>query len=110
MARKSCEKLAPKFYGPYKIIEEIGEVAYWLQLPPKAVIHNVFDVSQLKLKLGKQQRVQHQHPILTKEFELQLWPETILGIRSSKELGANEWLIKWKGLPKVRLHGNQCIK
>lgn len=47
LARKRCEKLAPKFYGPYKIIEEIGEVAYRL-LPPEAVIHNVFHVSQLK--------------------------------------------------------------
>ena len=35
LARKRCEKLAPKFYGPYKIVEEIGEVAYRLQLPPQ---------------------------------------------------------------------------
>ena len=54
LARKKCEKLAPKYYGPYKIIEEIGEVAYRLMLPPKAIIHNVFHISQLKLKLGKQ--------------------------------------------------------
>ena len=79
MARKRCEKLAPKFDGPYKIIEEIGEVAYRLQLPLEAVLHNVFHVSQLKLKLGKQQEVQHQHSVLTEEFELQLWLETILG-------------------------------
>ncbi|TYK23783.1 peroxidase 64 [Cucumis melo var. makuwa] len=80
---------APKYYGPYKITEEIGEVAYRLELPPEAVIHNVFHISQLKLKLGKQQ-----HPIMTEEFELQSWQKTVLGIRWSKELGANEWLIK----------------
>ncbi|TYK23013.1 disease resistance protein [Cucumis melo var. makuwa] len=34
LTRKRCEKLAPKFYGPYRIIEEIGEVAYRLNLPP----------------------------------------------------------------------------
>ncbi|KAA0055953.1 putative reverse transcriptase [Cucumis melo var. makuwa] len=87
---KICEKLAPKYYGPYKIIEEIGEVAYRLELPVEAVIHNIFYISQLKLKLGKQQGVQYQHPILTEEFEVQLWPKIVLGIRWSKELRANE--------------------
>ena len=71
LARKKCEKLALKFYGPYEIIEEIGEVAYRLRLPPEAVIHNVFHISQLKLKLGKQHVVQQQQPILTEDFELQ---------------------------------------
>ncbi|TYK15071.1 Ty3/gypsy retrotransposon protein [Cucumis melo var. makuwa] len=99
LARKRAEKLAPKYYGPYRIIETIGEVAYRLDLPPEASIHNVFHISQLKLKLGNQHNVQIQQPQLTAEFELQLWPETVLGIRWSPELGANEWLVKWKGLP-----------
>lgn len=29
-------KLASKYYGPYLIIEKVGEVAYRLQLPPRA--------------------------------------------------------------------------
>ncbi|TYK14722.1 Transposon Ty3-G Gag-Pol polyprotein [Cucumis melo var. makuwa] len=79
LARKRSEKLAPRFYGPYKIIEEIGAVAYRLDLLPEAAIHNVFHISQLKPKLGTQQVVQHQHPMLTENFELQPWPKTILG-------------------------------
>ncbi|KAA0043436.1 disease resistance protein [Cucumis melo var. makuwa] len=70
LTKKKCEKLAPKYYEPYRIKEEIGEVVYRLELPPEAAIHDVFHISQLKLKLGKQQRVQHQHPKLIEEFEL----------------------------------------
>ncbi|KAA0051377.1 T32E20.30 [Cucumis melo var. makuwa] len=94
LVRKKCEKLAPRYYGPYRIKEEIGEVAYCLELPPEAAIHDVFPISHLKLKLGKQQGVQHQHLMLIEEFKLQLWPEIVLGIRWNKELEANEWLVK----------------
>ncbi|TYK16028.1 uncharacterized protein E5676_scaffold32G00230 [Cucumis melo var. makuwa] len=34
LAKKRAEKLAPKYYGPYRITETIGEVAYRLDLPP----------------------------------------------------------------------------
>ena len=98
LAQKRSEKLAPKFYGPYRITEEIGEVAYRLDLPPKAMIHNVFHISQLKLKLGQNQHVQNLPPALTEEFELQVEPEAVLGIRWNNDIGANEWLVKWKGL------------
>jgi hypothetical protein len=42
-------KLAPRYIGPFEIIEVCGPVAYHLQLSPQlAAIHNVFHVSQLK--------------------------------------------------------------
>jgi hypothetical protein len=42
-------KLAPRYIGPYEIIEACGPVAYKLKLPPKMpIIHNMFHMSQLK--------------------------------------------------------------
>jgi hypothetical protein len=41
-------KLSPHFYGMYKVVEHIGNVAYHLQLPSKAKIHNVLHVALLK--------------------------------------------------------------
>jgi hypothetical protein len=42
-------KLAPIFIGPFKILEQKGEVDYQLELPPQlSVVHDEFHVSQLK--------------------------------------------------------------
>ncbi|WVZ83375.1 hypothetical protein U9M48_030533 [Paspalum notatum var. saurae] len=42
-------KLAPRYVGPFKILEKCGLVAYRLELPPHlAAVHDVFHVSQLK--------------------------------------------------------------
>jgi hypothetical protein len=39
-------KLAPKFIGPFKILEKRGEVAYQLDLPPQlSDVYDVFHVS-----------------------------------------------------------------
>jgi hypothetical protein len=42
-------KLAPRYIGPFKILEQRGEVAYKLELPPQLLdVHDVFHVSQLR--------------------------------------------------------------
>jgi hypothetical protein len=41
--------LAPRYIGPFKILEQRGEVAYQLELPPQlSDVHDVFHVSQLR--------------------------------------------------------------
>jgi hypothetical protein len=42
-------KLAPRHIRPFKILEQRGEVAYQLELPPQlSNVHDVFHVSQLR--------------------------------------------------------------
>jgi hypothetical protein len=46
---KVKRKLSPRFIGPFKILERVGEVAYRLELPNRlADVHDVFHISQLK--------------------------------------------------------------
>jgi hypothetical protein len=49
-------KLAPRYVGPFKILERRGEVAYQLELPESlSGVHDVFHVSQLKKCLWVQE-------------------------------------------------------
>jgi len=48
VANRPYPKLAYKYFGPYTVIQKVGTVAYRLQLPDDAQIHDVFHVSQLK--------------------------------------------------------------
>jgi hypothetical protein len=46
---KLRRNLAPRYIGPFKILERRGEVAYQLELPPQlSDVHDVFHVSQLR--------------------------------------------------------------
>jgi hypothetical protein len=46
---KVTGKLAPRYVGPFKIVDRRGEVAYQLELPPQlSDVHDVFHVSQHK--------------------------------------------------------------
>ncbi|KAL1207663.1 hypothetical protein V5N11_013501 [Cardamine amara subsp. amara] len=98
VAKRFCQKLAAKYYGPFEIIEKIGKVAYRLALPDESKIHNVFHVSQLKLVLGSQQQV-NPLPVLDSDADgFVLLPESILDTKYN-EKGVLEALVHWKGLP-----------
>jgi hypothetical protein len=46
---KANGKLAPRYVGPFQIMDHRGKVAYQLELPPQLLdVHDVFHISQLK--------------------------------------------------------------
>lgn len=53
---RSHNKLSPIYYGPYYIIDKVGDVAYKLDLPEHSEVHPTFHVSKLRksVKEGQQ--------------------------------------------------------
>jgi hypothetical protein len=50
--KRSNMKLTAKFYGRYRVLEHIREVAYRVELPAGSKVHLVFHMSLLKQKMG----------------------------------------------------------
>jgi Chromo (CHRromatin Organisation MOdifier) domain len=93
-------KLQPKFFGPFEILERIGQVAYKLNLPPGTMIHPVFHVSQLKKRVGTSTAISTGLPIIGIEGEVWVEPVAILDRRLTKRnnKAVTELLIKWSNL------------
>ena len=60
-------KLAPRYIGPYKILERVGKVVYRLTLlPSMSSDHNVFHISMLKKCL-----LDTKHAIVVEDIQLE---------------------------------------
>ena len=64
---KKGNKLSPKYYGPYKVLQKIGTMAYKLELPASLQVHPISHVSCLKKVIGNKFLVQIIFPKLDKE-------------------------------------------
>ena len=94
---RGSQKLAPKFFGPYKIIDKHGGVAYNLELPSYSKVHPVFHVSQLKRLVGEATATTHLPTILT-DVTIKK-PKACLGRKMVKrqDRAATMVLVQWKG-------------
>ena len=97
---RSSQKLAKRFYGPFRVRRRIGPVAYDLELPPTAKIHSVFHVSMLKLCKGLPDAQISPLPPLSVGSQPVLEPEKSLATRDLKtfEGNARQLLVKWTSL------------
>jgi hypothetical protein len=96
--RGTC-KLLPKRYGPFKIMEKIGAVAYRLDLPSSMKIHNIFHVDLLlpyKETEAYGPAYMRPPPDLIEgeeEYEIEL-------IRDMRKRGQQkQYLVHWQGYP-----------
>ena len=96
---RGFNKLSPRFFGPYKVLERIGEVAYKLDLPLESAIHHVFHVSCLKVKLGTHNISISQLPAINSQGILTPEPAVVIQSRTIQlqRRTITQLLIQWQG-------------
>ena len=102
VAFRASLKLAPRFFGPYKVLERVGVVAYKLALPPGSQIHDVFHVSLLRKHLGPVTPTSPDLPPVSVTSVVLPQPEVILDrrvIHKGNYRPKSEILVKWVGAP-----------
>ena len=118
LLHEGCNKLMPRYVGPFRITAAINSVAFKLDLGDTLKVHNVFHVSLLKKfyrREGDQEVIEPLPIIINNEEEYEV--EALLK-RREKETASKktkhgkrktikvEYLVKWKGYGP---HHNQWV-
>ena len=83
------------------MLQNIGSMAYILELHASSRVHPVFHVSCLKKVIGDKLPIQTMLPELDEEGKITLDPEEISEIRTRQlqSRSISKYLIKWKNIP-----------
>jgi hypothetical protein len=97
LAPRAHPKLSFRYFGPYKIIDKIGSVAYKLEPPPSSSVHPVFHVSLLKPAPSTKYTVSPDLPDVDDTLQV---PAAVLQRRLHPRQDGTvpQLLIKWSGL------------
>jgi len=100
LAPRLNQKLAFKYFGPFRILERVGAVAYKLELPPSTSIHPVFHVSQLKGAVLDSSQVIHTVP---NDLSSPRVPQCFLQRRliTRGVTAVHQVLVHWSGWPEA---------
>ncbi|WVY89918.1 hypothetical protein V8G54_035432 [Vigna mungo] len=97
LALRKNRKLGLKFFGPFEVIENIGSVAYKVQLPNTAKIHPMFHISLLKKFQGSPP--QQYLPLLLTTSELgpivQPWKVLKCRVITQNQQKVSQLLLQW---------------
>ena len=97
----TLHKLAPRYIGPFKIIEKVGSVAYRLELPTQiSNVHPVFHVPMLrKYEPDPSHIIDHSDLVLNEDASFEVKPVRVVDRRDK--------VLRGKSIPLVRILWSQ---
>jgi hypothetical protein len=92
-------KLHSKYYGPFRVIQKVGNRAYKLLLPDGVQIYPVFHVSQLKKHVAASAVPSPDLPLITTDGWIKTEPQLVLQTRQipRNNVAVVQWLVQWAG-------------
>ena len=99
VAARGNQKLAFRYFGPYKVLKRVGAVAYKLDLPDSSQVHPVVHVSQLKRQVPETTQVHASLHLCEPNSSAAMHPEQLLATAMINHgaATARRVKVKWSG-------------